>query len=216
MRRAGVLVAALALAAGGIVQAQNADSIVGRSARVYAGLRSFSADFAQVIDDPMVGVLKSRGHLIQTGQSRLSMQFSDPDGEAVVLDGTYAWIYTPSTTPGQVLRFDLARSALGLNPVALLLDRPAERYRAEWVRQDTLAGAPVDVVRLTPTIANLPFTEATVWLDRRDALPRRVEVKEPNRSGTRTITLTNVKTNVIVSSKTFTFTPPAGVRVVEQ
>jgi hypothetical protein len=30
------------------------------------------------------------------------MRFTDPNGEAIVMDGEYIWIYTPSTTPGQV------------------------------------------------------------------------------------------------------------------
>src|SRR5258705_13000743 len=88
--------------------AQDADQVMERTARSYRGLTSFSADFWQVIDDAMLGTFRSRGHLIQAGDDKLAMRFTDPAGEAIVLDGHDAWVYTPSTTPGQVMKISIA------------------------------------------------------------------------------------------------------------
>jgi outer membrane lipoprotein-sorting protein len=85
----------------------------------------------------------------------------------------------------------------------------------KYLRKDTLAGKEMDVVELTPTVPDIPFERAVVWLDGGDALPRRLEILE--RSGaTRTLTLSKLRTNQPVDDKTFKFDVPAGVRVVDQ
>jgi len=125
-------------------------------------------------------------------------------------------VYTPSTTPGQVLKYPMpASSAAGPNVLAWLLDRPAERYDARYLRTEVLGGRKTDVVKLTPTDANIPFREATLWLDQDDHLPRQIELIEPG-GNQRTLTLSNVRVNSKVPAATFRFEVPAGVRVVEQ
>ena len=211
------LAAALLAAAAGQTAAQDGPAIMDRAARTYRALRSFSADFRQVIEDSMLGTFRSRGTLVQSGPSRLSMRFSEPAGEAIVLDGRFAWVYTPSTTPGQVLKFTIQGSpAYGLDLLSLLLDRPAERYRISWLREEQLGGRVMDVLSMEPTDPAVPFKQATVWLDQVDYLPRQVQVREPMRSGTRTVTFYSLRSNQRVSDRTFAFTVPPGVRVVEQ
>ena len=159
------------------------ESIVGRSSRVYRSLSSLKSDFVQVIDNPMIDSAESRGTLVQAGADKLSMRFTDPPGEAVVIDGKSVWIYTPSTTPGQVIRTAVPSGGpvYGYNMLAWLLDRPAERYTASYLREDKVDGRAVDVVQLVPAVPDLPFERAVLWLDREDGLPRRLEITE--RSG---------------------------------
>jgi outer membrane lipoprotein carrier protein len=197
--------------------AQDATAIVGRSSRVYRSLSSLKADFVQVIDNPMIDSAESRGTLVQAGPDRLAMRFSDPPGEAIVIDGRHVWIYTPSTTPGQVIRMPVPSGGpvYGYNMLGWLLDRPAERYTASYVRADRLDGRSVDVVRLVPAVPDLPFERAVLWLDRDDGLPRRLEITEPS-GALRTLTLSKLRVNQRVSDKTFTFEVPEGVRVVDQ
>lgn len=197
--------------------AQDAKAVVTRAANAYRGLNSLRADFDQSIDNPMIGNQDSKGVLIQSGQAKLSMRFSDPPGEAIVIDGRSVWVYTPSTTPGQVLKLPVPSGGpvYGYNLIAWLLDRPVERYSSTVVRTDQVDGRPVDVVEMVPTVPDMPFSKATVWLDRGDALPRRIEVNEVS-GQKRTLTLHKLRINVPVSDKTFTFEVPPGVRVVEQ
>jgi len=205
--RGAILGLVLSLA-GAAAEAQDAQAIVGRSARVYRSLSSLKADFVQVIDNPMIDNPESRGTLVQAGPARFAMRFTEPPGEAIVIDGEHVWVYTPSTTPGQVVRLPLPSGGpvYGYNILAWLLDRPAERYEMAYVRTDELNGRPVDVVALTPAVPDLPFERAMVWLDRGDALPRRLEIME--RTGSlRTLTLSRVRANASV---------PAGVRIVDQ
>ncbi|MGI9039710.1 MAG: LolA family protein [Gemmatimonadales bacterium] len=206
-----------ALLAAAPLQAQDAQDIVGRSSRVYRSLTSMRADFVQVIDNPMIDSAESRGTLVQAGPAKLAMRFTDPRGEAIVIDGEHVWVYTPSTVPDQVLRVLLPSGGpvYGYNILAWLLDRPAERYRASYVRRDELNGRPVDVVQLVPAVPDLPFEGATLWLDRQDGLPRRLEITE--RSGaTRTLTLSKLRLNQSLPANTFKFEVPPGTRVVDQ
>lgn len=195
---------------------QDARSIVSRAAFAYRSLSSLRADFDQLIENQMIGNAASKGVLEQAGQARLSMRFTDPPGEAIVIDGKWVWVYTPSTTPGQVLRIPVPSGGpvYGYNLLAWLMDRPTERYNSTYVRADRLDNRPMDVVEMVPTVPDMPFGRATVWLDRGDGLPRRMEIEELS-GQRRTLTLHNVRVNQPVSNKTFTFEVPAGVKVVD-
>lgn len=213
----GRLLLVVGLMSGAPAHAQDAGEIIGRAARVYRSLASLQADFVQVIDNPMIDSAESKGTLVQAGNAKLAMRFSDPPGEAIVIDGKHVWVYTPSTVPGQVLRLKAPSGgpAYGYNLLAWFLDRPAERYKASYLRTERLGGRTTDVVKLVPAVPDLPFTQAIIWLDREDALPRRLEIQE--RSGaTRTLRLAGLRTNARVSDRTFTFKVPPGARVVDQ
>jgi outer membrane lipoprotein carrier protein len=213
-----MIAAVAALAIPAAAPAQDAGAVVGRSARAYQSLSSLKADFEQRIDDPLIDTaLTSRGTLVQSGQSRLAMRFTSPPEDRIIIDGEHVWVYTPSTTPGQVLRLALPSGGpvYGFNVLSWILDRPTERYRMQYLRADRLNGRAMDVVQLIPTIPELPFSRAIVWLDRDDALPRRLEITE-RMGGTRTITLTRIRPNDNVPDNTFTFNVPAGVHVINQ
>lgn len=213
----GRLVLVLALAATAPASAQDAGEIIGRAARVYRSLASLQADFVQVIDNPMIDSAESKGKLVQSGSAKLSMRFSDPPGEAIVIDGKQVWIYTPSTVPDQVIRLKVPSGgpAYGYNLLAWLLDRPSERYKPSYLRTERLGGRTTDVIKLVPAVPDLPFTQAVIWLDREDALPRRLEILEQS-GAARTLRLSHLQANAPIPDRTFTFKVPAGARVVDQ
>jgi outer membrane lipoprotein carrier protein len=207
----------LALALAGPVHAQDADAIVGRSSRVYRSLSSLKAEFQQVVQNPMIDSSESRGTLMQAGEARFAMRFTEPPGEAIVIDGAHVWVYTPSTVPGQVIRLAVPSGGpvYGYNLLAWLLDKPAERYKATFLRTDRLNGRTMDVVELVPAVPNLPFEKAIVWLDQQDALPRRLEITEQSGSH-RVLTLSKVQVNRSLPAASFAFDVPSGVRIVDQ
>lgn len=215
MRRA--LAGLILLAAmGGPLAAQDANAIVGRSGQAYRSLASMRADFVQTISDRMIGEFDSRGTLIQAGNNRLVMRFTDPAGDLITLDGEHAWIYTPSSAARQVIRVKIpADPVYGLNVVAWILDRPTERYASTWLRSEAVNGRPADVIRMLPLSPSLPFTEVTVWLDRADALPRKMVIVETT-GARRTLELSRLRVNEAVPASTFRFRVPDGVRVIDQ
>lgn len=210
------MAAVLPLASAAAHAQEDGNAVVGRASRVYRGLTSLSADFAQVIEDENIGTFESRGRLQQAGQNKLSMQFSDPKGDAILIDGEHVWVYTPSTTPGQVLRMPLPTGPVyGFNILAWLLDKPNQRYRVTYLKRDFVNFAATDVVQLEPLSDDIPFRRAVLWLDRDSSLPRKLAIDE-RAGGTRTLTLSKVRTNEPVSASTFAFKVPNGVRVIEQ
>src|SRR5688572_11105942 len=197
--------------------AQDPTTLIRRASSVYRGLTSLQADFVQVIEDAGLGdTLTTTGKLYQSGQNAFAMRFTDPPEEAIVIDGRYTWIYTPSTAPGQVIRMTVEGDPVyGVNLLARLLDRPADRYGATWLRKDEVNGREVEVVAIVPRSANANFSRAVLWLDRDDALPRRIELDEA--PGVRRIlTLSKLRPNATIARELFEFKIPRGVRVVVQ
>jgi outer membrane lipoprotein carrier protein len=218
MIRALALGVALGPAVAGL-NAQSADpaAIVRRAGAVYRGLTSLQADFVQVIKDPTIGdTLRSQGTLYQAGPNAFAMRFSDPPNEAIVIDGQYVWVYTPSTTPGQVIRMRMETDPVyGVNLLARILDRPADRYASTWLRTDSVAGRRVEVVSIVPRGANVNLTRAILWLDREDWLPRRIELEEAP-GVWRVLTLLRLRPNAPIDRQVFVFNRPPGVRIVTQ
>jgi len=227
MRISGIVLAAITItalagfqSAGPPVRppAQDPDprAIIERSAKAYQSISSFRAAFRQIIADSMIGTFESQGNLTQAGEARLAMRFTDPAGDAIVMDGEHIWVYTPSTTPGQVVRLKIPSDpTYGPNLLAWFLTNPTERYRTRFVKSDAVGGRGVDVVELTPLDRGLPFTDAVVWLDQFDYLPRKLEVREKG-GNRRSLILSAVETNRRVAANTFTFEIPNGVRIVDQ
>lgn len=218
MIRALALGAVLVAAGAGLgAQSQDPGAIVRRAGAVYRGLTSLQADFVQVITDPTIGdTLRSQGVLYQAGPNAFAMRFSDPPNEAIVIDGQYVWVYTPSTTPGQVIRMRMETDPVyGVNLLARILDRPAERYTSTWLRADSVSGRRVEVVSIVPRGANVNLIRAILWLDREDWLPRRIELEEAP-GVWRVLTLLRLRPNAPIDRQVFVFNRPPGVRIIAQ
>ena len=191
-----------------------------RASKSYDSVRTLSADFIQVIDNPMLGEPDTtRGRLFQRRPNYFAMRFSEPKGDRIVADGRHLWVYTPSSTGEQVIRAAIpGTGTTGPNLIGQFVERPRERYDARYVRADSLAEGAVDVIVLTPragTADDVPYSEATVWIAKKDGLVRRIEIVETT-GQVRTISLRSIKINRPVAAREFRFSPPAGLQVVDQ
>ena len=209
------LALAAALPSAAASQRQSADAVLSRAARTYQSLSTFRAEFRQKFEDPFVDQPESRGTLYQSGPNRFAMRFTNPAGGAIVIDGRHVWVYEPEDIPGQVLRFSLPENAVyGYNLLGWFLERPQEKYRASWLREEVVDGAKADVLLLEPLDPTMRFRRATVWFDQETSLPRRFEIDEKIQQ--RILTLSRIRTNVALPGGVFTFQVPSGVRVVDQ
>jgi len=68
---------------------------------------------------------------------------------------------------------------------------------------------------LVPKTGDQPYSEATIWVSRDDALVRRLDIVEAS-GQRRTVMLREIRVNGGVPGRELTFSPPAGVRVVDQ
>jgi len=199
------------------VRQSDAWPVLDRASSSFDTVRTLSADFVQIIDNPMVGDPDTtRGRLYQQRPNYFAMRFSDPKNDRIVADGRRLWLYTPSTTPGQVIRSTIpGAGTTGPNLIGQFVEHPRERYTARYVRSDSIEGVAVDVITLTPRPTDLPYSEATVWIAKQDRLIRRIEIVE-NSGQRRTITLKNLAVNTSIPAREFRFAPISGVRVVDQ
>jgi outer membrane lipoprotein carrier protein len=214
----GALALGLAVLSGPAVrQAADPWPILDRASAAYTAHATLTADFVQVVTNPLLGAPDTtRGRLFLRRPDRFALRFSDPAGDRIVADGTRLWLYTPSTTPGQVIRSAIPdMGGTGPNLIGQFLERPRERYRATVVGADSLASGWADVVALAPFIESAPYRDARVWVSRADGLVRRIEIVEAS-GQTRVFALDRVRPGGAVPRREVTFVPPAGARVVDQ
>src|SRR5882724_4657150 len=197
--------------------AQDPAPILDRASASFDTVRTLQADFIQIVENPMLGDPDTtRGKLFQRRPNYFAMRFTEPKNDRIVADGRRLWLYTPSTTPGQVIRSAIpGTGTTGPNLIGQFVERPRERYTARYVRSDSIEGVAVDVITLTPRPTDLPYSAATVWIAKQDRLIRRIEIVE-NSGQRRTITLKNLAVNTSIPAREFRFAPISGVRVVDQ
>jgi len=197
--------------------AQDPAPILDRASASFDTVRTLQADFVQVVENPMLGDPDTtRGKLFQRRPNYFAMRFSEPKNDRIVADGRRLWLYTPSTTPGQVIRTQIRGSGTtGPNLIGQFVEHPRERYDAAYIRADSLPDGPVDVITLTPRAKDLPYSAATVWIAKRDGLVRRIDLVETS-GQRRTITLRQLSVNRAIAAREFRFSPTSGVRVVDQ
>jgi outer membrane lipoprotein carrier protein len=208
--------AAIAFAvAPGVMSAQStADSLLDRAARAVAQARTMRATFEQSLTNPDLKETKSsKGEFAQHGAARFAMRFTDPPGDAIIADGNAVWLYLPSASRGQALKLPLTQGSQ-LDLISQLLTSPRTSYKITDGGSATVGGRGVLVVHLQPKVQGTPFSRATLWLDKEDALVRQLEAVEL--SGLiRRIRFIDIKTDVDLPANYFVFSVPAGVKVID-
>ena len=192
-------------------------ALLERTAAAYTGARTLRADFTQTLTTSRAGApLRSRGTFLQQGAQRFAFRFTEPAEDRIVADGTGLWLYLPSTMRGQAIRMPRGAAAgAGLDLVGSLLDAPGRRYVVRAAGDTTLDGRAVLRLTLTPRAGSAPFTGATLLIDPAGPVIRRATLLEPT-GFTRTLEFTRVRLGGALPRDAFRFTPPPGVRVVDQ
>ncbi len=190
--------------------------VLDHASQTYQTVTTLSADFVQIVENPMIGAPDTtHGRLYQMRPSRFAMRFTDPKGDRIVADGRFLWLYTPSTTPGQVIRSCIPQSGTtGPNLIGQFVERPRERYTARYIRADSLPDGVTDVIALVPKRDDQPYSDAVIWVGREDGLVHRLDITEAS-GQRRTVVLQHLRVNGGVPGRELTFSPPAGVRVVD-
>jgi outer membrane lipoprotein carrier protein len=211
----GALLAPLSLAA---TRPHAQGDLLDRAVAAWSKVKTARATFEQTITNSLTGrTLTASGEYQQQRPGKISVRFSEPANDRIVADGTRLWLYLPSTTPGQVLRTSLKNGGSGtVDLTAQFLTAPRTRYTISQAGAAEVSGRATHAYTLVPKQKEgATFQTATVWIDDADATIRQFEVTEP--SGlVRRVRLTSFRPNVPVDASAFTFTVPAGVRVVDR
>jgi len=195
------------------LRAQEPVSILERAAARHEALDSFCAEFRQEIEVTLLReTMRSRGELCQARSDRFDMRWSDPPGDRIVADGTDLWVYYPSTDDGQAFRTRLAGTDGRFDLHHEFLSDPGERYAAELVGEAEVGGLDTWVLSLTPRVSS-PYLHAHVWIDKDQYLIRKLVIREESES-IRTVELSGIRLDPVLSAERFQFVAPAGVQVI--
>lgn len=193
--------------------AQDPAAILRRTSAAYESMHAISADFSQRLRNTLLGrTTESEGTLYQREPDRFLMDFSDPEGDLIVSDGRWFWMYFPSVDEKQVLRTSRRRQGLDLH--AQFIGDPVERFEYTYHGTEAVRGREAHVLTLEPREA-AGYERMKVWIDAEDYLVRRFELTEEN-GNVRHLELRDVVVNPTLPDSLFEFTPPDDAIVVDR
>ena len=179
----------------------------GRLDDYLSGLGTVSSRFEQrLFDEQRKLIERARGTVLIDRPGRFRFDYTDPP-QLIVGDGAKVWIHDPDLAQVTVRDVD---TALGSTPAVLLTTgRPVEeQFRVEALD----AGAGFDAFALEPKAEDASFTRIRLAFAGGEL--RRMELLDQF-GQTTLITFTDVRRQPAVPPGAFTFTPPAGVDVIE-
>lgn len=201
------------LAAAGQTAPPDPAALVTRADQALAALTSLEADFVQRVENRVLErTTTGRGTLTYRAPGRFRIGYVEPRGDLVVNDGTYVWIYLPSSQPGQVIRQPAAQSGVQ-NPLTYLRDLRG-RYVVRHAGAEPIAGETTDHLALEPVGGSAPFERVDVWIGQSTRLLRQVRTSAAD--VTTTYTFQTLKRNGALAAGLFRFTPPRGVEIFDQ
>lgn len=190
-----------------VMQAQSADSILHAVESHYNHLSSLKASYAE----HYVGLGMNRtetGTLLLRKPGRMRWIYAEPAGKVFVLDGKYGWSYTPGDAQAQRVpakQLDDLRS-----PLRFLLGHTELRRELDGISV-TPQGSDF-VIRGVPKGMAQRVRELRLVVTATGVI-RSLRVEELDGSATE-FTFSDMAENVPIPPSEFTFTPPAGVAVV--
>ena len=179
----------------------------GRLDAYLSGLDTVSSQFEQRLFDERRNLLEqARGTVLIDRPGRFRFDYTDPP-QIIVGDGVRVWIYDPDLAQVVVRDVD---AALGSTPAVLLsTDRPVEEvFRVEALE----IGGNVDVFALEPKAEDASFSR--IRLAFADGELRRMELVDQF-GQTTLISFHGIRRQPAIPPDAFTFTPPAGVDVID-
>ncbi|HAT38525.1 MAG TPA: hypothetical protein DCS75_08515 [Gemmatimonadetes bacterium] len=187
--------------------------VLKKAAVRYGDVETFCADFTQHLYVPLLGSERSgTGRLCQAKPNLFAMRFDNPEGDLIVVDGMFTWVYFPSNDEKTVLKTSADRSAGGRDFHREFLENPGAKYAVTYESAEDVEEWSTHRLRMVPRLS-MSYRSATIWIDRGAPVLRRIQMEEAN-GNVRTITMGNVGFDADPGSDFFTFTPPSGVLVM--
>ncbi|MFC5864738.1 outer membrane lipoprotein chaperone LolA [Acidicapsa dinghuensis] len=175
----------------------------------YNKLQSLKADFTEEFNG--LGMHRSEsGTMLLRKPGRMRWNYTSTPGKVFVLDGKYAWFYTPGVP--QVQRLKASELDDLRSPLRFLLGHTKIESELE---QLNLASSSAGTLTLSgvPRGQQKRITKVTITAGSDGAI-RRLEIDETD--GAQTIfDFSNEQTNPALPESEFHFNPPAGIPVVD-
>jgi outer membrane lipoprotein carrier protein len=211
LRRGGLAVAAAMLLSNCLCGQQPSLTAKELAARVdhhYNQLHSLRAGFTETYEG--LGVRRTEsGTLLLEKPGHMRWDYASPQGKIFLLDGKYAWFYTPGDP--QVQRIPASQLDDLRSPLRFLLGHTELQKEMDKLTlgaaangQFTLSGQPKDQEKRVTRLTLTTTADGTIT---------GIEIEETDGALTH-FSFTQEQTNAAVPANTFHFVPPAGVPVV--
>ncbi|MGO8758444.1 MAG: LolA family protein [Terracidiphilus sp.] len=203
------LAACANLSPGQASPALNAHELAQRVDRHYDRLSSLKAEFTESYAG--LGVTRTESGTLTLGKpGRMMWRYSSPAGKIFLLDGKYAWFYTPGDA--QVQRIPAKELDDLRSPLRYLLGQTQLEKELTGLTMAAAANGGFTLTGL-PKGQEKRVTRLALTVTAAGAITA-IEVEEADGAITR-FTFAAEQSNVAIPAETFRFTPPPGVPVVD-
>ena len=186
-----------------------AESLTARIQKQYDSLKGFEADFVQTLTNAAALQHEERaGHISFQQPGLIRWETSRPDRELLVVGEKEVWNYFPEDKT--VIKYPAAQILESKTMVRFLSGQA--KLDEDFKVEDQGDDGGIRKLRLTPKQPEPGLVSATVWADPQSALIRKVTLVDFYGNSNQ-VELTTLKLNPQTSRETFTFTPPAGVKI---
>jgi outer membrane lipoprotein carrier protein len=205
MRNRIRLVASLIFALGVVMQA--AASPADEVEKYLSGVQSWSADFAQTIDDGHSNVVRSAsGKLYLQKPGKFRWDYVQPSEQVILADGKQIWFYDKDLQQANVRDMDVS---LASTPAVLLSGGATVSSQFNVSSLPKKGG--LDWYQLVPKHQDTDFQVVRIGFAKGQLASMFLADKLNQITQ---VTFTNPKSNEKLAPELFTFVPPAGVDVI--
>jgi outer membrane lipoprotein carrier protein len=195
-----------------VVYSLTAEAVFDRLRARYAKCAGLKADFTQSRCDTVSGTCRrSTGRLELAKPDKLRMEVATPRKQLLVADGQALYLYEEGSK--QATKQAITGSTQQ-TPLGDLFFGKEKAFTIEYVLEDSSVSAGGHPLKLTPKGTEAPFKTVTLLVDPKTYACTRVELRTLDEEH-HVFDLEKEKLLKKVDPKQFTFTPPAGVAVVE-
>jgi len=211
--------AALLVAASGrapAAQQRTAAELAASLQKKYAGVRDFSADFVQTYRGGVLNrQLKDTGRVMVRKPGKMRWEYKTPEEKLFVSDGTSIYWYTPQDKHVEIRRvpaddeastpalFLAGKGDITRDFIPSIVERPAGQAEG------------TQALKMVPRTPQAEYDWLIIVVEP-STLSLRGLVTGDSQGGTSSFTFVNLKENIGLTDKLFTFTPPRGVEVVNE
>jgi outer membrane lipoprotein carrier protein len=195
-------------------QQPSADEVAAALQNKYDAVRDFSADFVQTYRGGVLNrEIKDSGRVMIRKPGRMRWEYQMPEEKLFVSDGTKIYSYVPDDR--QVTIVPVPPDDQAASPALFLAGKGniTRDFTASIVEPPAGQPAGARALRLVPRTPQAEYDWLIIVVDPATLMLRGL-VTGDSQGGTSSFSFTNMKENVGLADKLFTFTPPRGVEVV--
>jgi chaperone LolA len=207
------LVVLMALTA--TVQAQEpaAKDVVARVQKFYDATKDLHAKFEQTLASAMGGnAKKANGDVWLKKPGKMRWDYAKPEKKEMVADGSHLWVYEEEDA--QVFKQCMSSSTLPAQ-VSFLVGsgKLADEFEASVVHPKDVGGAGDIVLKMVPKTASSAYRYLYFVTDGKTGAVKETVIFD-QQGGSNRLAFSAVEQNKGIADTKFTFTPPAGVKVI--